>query len=140
MAMATTGERLKEAMEARNYKQVDVVRKAKPLCEKYGRQLKKNALSQYIHDKVEPRRDMIALLAEALNVDDAWLTGYDVPMERNTPVPIVEDGLEKKLSSLTPELLNTLDRFLELAQADPETAERFLSFAVQELGSSRQER
>lgn len=71
MAMATTGERLKEALEARNYKQVDVVRKAKPLCEKYGRQLKKNALSQYIHDKVEPRRDMIALLAEALNVDDA---------------------------------------------------------------------
>ena len=109
MAMATTGERLKEAMEARNYKQVDVVRKAKPLCEKYGRQLKKNALSQYIHDKVEPRRDMIALLAEALNVDDAWLTGYDVPMERNTPVPIVEDGLSPAREAL----LNEVDSMNE---------------------------
>jgi transcriptional regulator with XRE-family HTH domain len=104
-------------MEIRGYKQADIVRRAKPFCEKYGRRLEKNALSQYIHDKVQPRRDMIALLAEVLNVDDAWLTGYDVSMERNIPVPTVGDGLDaellRRLMSLTPEEIDKVDAFVQ---------------------------
>ena len=31
----------------------------------------------------EPKRDRIELFAKILNVNEAWLTGYDVPMETN---------------------------------------------------------
>lgn len=106
--VATTGERIKEAMAERGYKhQADVVRHAERFFSKHGRILTKNALSQYYNDKVEPKRDMIALIAEALDVNDAWLLGYDVPMGREIPVPIDEDGLNeeliKLLVNLTPE-------------------------------------
>lgn len=120
MARATIGERIKQAMEIRGYKQVDVVRMAKPLSVKYGRKLAKNALSQYIHDKVDPRRDMIALLAEVLDVDDAWLTGYDVSMEREIPAPTNGDGLDeldRKLLSIIPMLSYDQKRML-LAQIE----------------------
>lgn len=83
--MKTTGQRLQEVMSLRHLRQADIIEMARPLSEKYNRVLKKNALSQYVNDKAEPKRDMIALLAEALNVDDAWLLGYDVPMERKAP-------------------------------------------------------
>lgn len=99
--MQTTGQRLKEIMRLRRLRQVDVVEMARPYCEKYNRILKKNALSQYVNDKAEPKRDMIALLAEALNVDDAWLLGYDVPMERKTPtIDIGESEREKLMRDL----------------------------------------
>lgn len=83
--MKTTGQRLQEVMSLRHLRQADIIEMARPLSEKYNRVLKKNALSQYVNDKAEPKRDMIALLAEALNVDDAWLLGYDVQMERKAP-------------------------------------------------------
>ena len=53
--------------------------------------------------------------------------------------PPVGDGLVDKISALaqSPGLLEELNRFLELAAEDPETARRFLAFAVQELQSSR---
>lgn len=95
MAVATTGERIKCAMAMRGIKhQADIVRKSAYFSEKYGRTLSRNALSQYIHDLVEPKRDMIALIAEVLDVSDAWLLGYDVPMEREKPVPVERDGLD----------------------------------------------
>lgn len=106
--VATTGERIREAMAARGFKhQADVVRYAERYFSKHGRILTRNALSQYYNDKVEPKRDMIALIAEALDVNDAWLLGYDVPMSREIPVPIDEDGLNdeliKLLSNLNPD-------------------------------------
>lgn len=99
--MKTTGERLKEVMSLRRLRQADVIEMSRPLGEKYNRVLKKNALSQYVNGKAEPKRDMIALLAEALNVDDAWLLGYDVPMERKTPtIDIGESEREQRMRDL----------------------------------------
>lgn len=82
-----------------------------------------------------PRKPALRKIAEHFNV-----TVEELLAEKKKPAPTDGDGLEMKLSSLSPGLLEKLDRFLELAKADPETAERFLSFAVQELESSRQER
>ena len=70
--MQKTGQRLKEIMRLRRLRKVDVVEMVRLYCEKYNCILKKNALFQYVNDKAEPNRDMIALLAEALNVDDAY--------------------------------------------------------------------
>ena len=72
--MATTAERLKEAMDLRGYKQADLV-------ERSG--INKGALSCYISGKYSPKQNNIYLLAKALNVNEAWLMGADVPMDRD---------------------------------------------------------
>lgn len=73
MTKRSCSERIKEAMELRNLKQVD-------LSEQTG--IKKSALSQYISGKILPRQNNIYKLAKVLNVSEAWLMGYDVPMEK----------------------------------------------------------
>ena len=65
--------RIKQAMEMRNLKQVDLVRMTK---------LGKSAISQYISGKYEPKQKALHAIAIALDVSEAWLMGYDVPMQR----------------------------------------------------------
>ncbi len=80
----TTGERLKELMTKRNLKQVDILEKAKHFCNQYNIKLTKTDLSQYISGKVEPGQSKLFILGLALDVSEAWLMGFDVPMERTT--------------------------------------------------------
>lgn len=65
--------RLAIALSIRNMKQID-------LCASTG--IPKSAMSQYIKGSFEPKQDRIFLMAKALNVSEAWLMGYDVPMEK----------------------------------------------------------
>ncbi len=60
-------------MEIRNMTQADLVKKTG---------LPKSAISQYYSGKYEPKQKGIYLIAKALNVNEAWLMGYNVPMER----------------------------------------------------------
>lgn len=70
----TFANRLNTAMRIRNIK-------ATELSEKTG--IAKSSLSEYINGKYEAKQDGVYLLANALNVSEAWLMGLDVPMERN---------------------------------------------------------
>lgn len=79
MDKATTADRLKQLMAERGLKQVDILEACKPYCEKYGVQLRKNDLSQYVSGKVEPKQDKLSILGMALNVNEVWLMGYNVP-------------------------------------------------------------
>ena len=79
----TTAKRLKTIMDLRNLRQVDILNAAKPFCNKYGIKLERNDLSQYVSGKVVPGQDKLTILGLALNVSEAWLMGFDVPMERN---------------------------------------------------------
>lgn len=90
--MKTTAERLKEIMEERNLRQVDILTLAKPVCEKYGGKLTRQDLSQYVSGKVEPRQDKLFILATALNVSEPWLMGYDVAQKRIYNVFVEEMG------------------------------------------------
>ena len=45
-------------------------------------QIPKSAISQYIGGVFEPKQDRIYLISKTLNVSEAWLMGYDVPMEK----------------------------------------------------------
>lgn len=72
--MATISERLKEAMQLRNIKQVDLVN---------ATGIGKSSISTYIAGSYEPKQRNIYKLAKALNVNEAWLMGYDVPLERS---------------------------------------------------------
>lgn len=73
--MATISERLKEAMLLRNVKQIDLVN---------ATGIGKSSISTYISGSYEPKQRNIYKLAKALNVNEAWLMGYDVPMERQS--------------------------------------------------------
>jgi len=88
-------------MDARNMRQVDVLEAAEPYCKKYGVKLEKNALSQYVSGKVEPGQEKLTILGLALGVSEAWLMGYEVPMERTiTPTADVGDGRTKEYVEL----------------------------------------
>lgn len=80
MKVCSTSDRLKQIMEARGLRQVDILDAAKPFCEKHKVKLGKNDLSQYVSGKVEPGHDKLSILSMALNVSEAWLMGYDVPL------------------------------------------------------------
>lgn len=64
--------RLQFALKSTNLKQVD-------LCEKTG--LSSSLINKYITGKAIPRQKRIYLLAQALNVNPAWLMGFNVSSE-----------------------------------------------------------
>ena len=76
--------RLKKALDLRNLKQVDVV-------EKTG--ISKSLLSMYINGKAEPRQNNIHKLAKLLNVNETWLMGYDVPMEKESQLKLTSNAV-----------------------------------------------
>jgi len=71
--MKDISDRIKEAMSIRNLRQAEIV-------ERTG--INKGALSSYLSGRYKPKQENIYRLAEALNVNEAWLMGADVPMER----------------------------------------------------------
>ena len=75
MKKAETKDRLKEAMEIREIKQAELV-------EKTG--IDKGQMSSYLSGKYKPKQGNLERIAKALFVDEAWLMGFDVPMERTT--------------------------------------------------------
>lgn len=68
-------ERISTALSIRRMKQSELCAKTK---------IPKSAMSQYINGSFEPKQDRIYLIAQALSVSEAWLMGYDVPMERDS--------------------------------------------------------
>ena len=66
-------QRIRKAMDAANKKQADLVRETG---------LDRGAISSYLSGKYEPKQKAIYKLSKALDVSEAWLIGYDVPMTR----------------------------------------------------------
>lgn len=82
MKKENTAIRLNRIMTKRNLRQVDILERVKPFCIKYDIKMNKSDLSQYVSGKVEPSQEKLVVLGMALNVSEAWLMGFDVPMER----------------------------------------------------------
>ncbi|MDU5492644.1 MAG: helix-turn-helix domain-containing protein [Clostridium perfringens] len=86
MHIETTSTRLKKILEDRGLKQVDLLNLAKPFCKEYNVKMNKSDISQYLSDKAKPGQEKLFILAKALNVNEAWLMGYDVPMEKEIKI------------------------------------------------------
>ncbi len=84
MKRENTSRRLKQLMEERNLRQVDLLNLILPLCNKYHIKMNKSDISQYVSGKNEPSQEKLVMLGMALHVSEAWLMGFDVPMERNS--------------------------------------------------------
>lgn len=65
--------RLRYAMDLRGVTQTELCNKTK---------IPKSAMSQYMSGAFKPKDERTYLLAKALDVNEVWLLGYDIPMER----------------------------------------------------------
>lgn len=93
MKKSNTQERLKLIMEEKNLRQVDLLNKCMPYCKKYNVRLGRNDISQYVSGKAEPTQIRLSILAEALNVTETWLMGYDVEREPTFQFSSIEKEL-----------------------------------------------
>jgi len=82
MVNENTAIRLKKIMTDRNLRQTDILNLAIPFCNMYNVKMNKSDISQYCSGKTEPNQKKLFVLGKALNVSEAWLMGFDVPMER----------------------------------------------------------
>lgn len=98
MKDVSTADRLKQVMNERGLKQVDILEACKPYCEKYGVKLAKNDLSQYISGKVTPGQDKLTILGLALGVNEVWLMGYNVPPGKDE-LKKIEAQLQKEANA-----------------------------------------
>ena len=76
MERKSSAERLKRLLQYFNIKQTD-------LSKRTG--IPKSAVSMHIKGERVPRQDRISDIAEAYNVNEARLMGYDVPMRKDNP-------------------------------------------------------
>lgn len=102
-----TKNRLKKALSIRNMKPVE-------LSEKTG--IPKSAISQYMSGYTKPKQDRIYLICKALDINEPWLMGFDVQMERKQPS---KEEAEKDIELLHKmSLLNERDRKIVLDMID----------------------
>lgn len=98
--VATTADRLKEALTLSGMKQSDLV----------GRTgIDKGSISNYLSGRYEPKARALRKLAIALNVSEMWLWGYDVSRERTSLKK--NDRMVAIISKMRKD-----DNFLELAE------------------------
>lgn len=119
MRISNTSERLKKLLRERNLRQMDVIAMAEPIARKYNDTLTKCNLSFYVTGRGIPAQNKLAILAEALDVSEAWLMGYDVPMERRPsenkdPIPLRGDVLIDEISKLDERQRELLQDYVEL--------------------------
>ena len=115
--------RIARAMSIRGMRQYE-------LCEKT--KIPKSAISQYISGAFEPKQDRVFLIAQALNVDPAWLMGYDVPMEKT------EGSKEKINSPSEPQLTEGEKVLLDLFNRVPEDQQQLVLQMIRAALGSRE--
>jgi transcriptional regulator with XRE-family HTH domain len=88
------GQRISRALDIKGMKQAELCKLAK---------VPKSSLSLYLSGAYEPKQNRIYDMARVLDVSEAWLMGYDVPMEReekNSPDKLALTEGEKTLLDL----------------------------------------
>lgn len=98
--LKSTADRLRELMEYYGISQSDISKTTG---------IAKSSVSMYVSGQRKPGQDNLSDIAEAYNVDEAWLLGYDVPMKPNSAS---KSGLE--LGQKIGELIEKDIRFKEL--------------------------
>lgn len=104
------GQRIAKALDINGMKQAELCKLAK---------VPKSSLSLYLSGAYEPKQNRIYDMARVLNVSEAWLMGYDVPMERqekNSPNELQLTEGEKKWLKLYHQLSNeTKETLIDVA-------------------------
>lgn len=90
---STFSKRLRELLDINGITQSELARKSG---------ISKSSISRYLKGDWEAKQDAVYSIAKTTNVNEAWLMGYDVPMERHDaaipinseiiPTPVSESG------------------------------------------------
>lgn len=110
----TCAKRIEIALSIRNMKQCD-------LCKLAG--VPKSSLSLYLSGAYEPKQDRIFSMARVLRVREAWLMGYDVPMEKEQQVATSESSISEKEQLL-------LDLFRRVPESKQEIVLQLIQVAL----------
>lgn len=115
-------ERIKQGLEIREITQTQLATKAN---------IDKGQLNSYISGKYKPRQNNIDALAKALNVNEAWLMGFDVPMERVSGK--TESKQEPSYSSQCKEIIEVCE------QLSPHNQRKVLTYSKNLLSTQQME-
>lgn len=80
--------RIDEALKIRGWKRADLAKKT-GICS--------STISNWANQKYQPKHKSLFILAQALNVNEMWLAGYDMSMERS-PERVKMDMLAKSIN------------------------------------------
>ena len=75
----TFSNRLLIAMKKNNINQIELSEKTTL----YGKKISQSLINKYLKGKAFARQDNIYILSKILNVNEVWLMGYNVPMDKN---------------------------------------------------------
>ena len=76
MKNSTFAQRLRMGLDVRQMTQAELSNRSK---------ISKSSISHYLKGDWEGKQDAVYSIAQILNVSEAWLMGYDVPMEPDHP-------------------------------------------------------
>lgn len=112
-------ERLKTIMDMRGVRSVDVAD---------ATDVPKGAISYYISGKSKPKADRLYVLAKYFGVSEAWLLGYDVPLER-TAEQKKNDDLVQVIAKLRkdPDFFEVVSMMANLKPAEYESIKQIVS-------------
>lgn len=119
-------QRIREIMNERGLRQVDVVERAQPFCKMYDVKFSKSTLSQYLSGSFEPAQDKLFILGLVFDVNEAWLMGFDVPKERGSyllqdsfdPSPKMEELFTRFSMMIQPAADRYVELFLNILRQD----------------------
>ncbi|WP_413523069.1 LexA family transcriptional regulator [Lactococcus raffinolactis] len=118
-------ERLKNALSERGMKQTE-------LSERTG--ISKSSISEWLNGRYEAKADKIVLIAKALNVNESYLIGLDVPMENEveqSTTKTILDNIFNKLEKPRQEIvINTAQE--QLDEQNKEKTIKLFPYNVQE--------
>lgn len=97
MLVSNFANRLNEAIKIRHITPAEIVRRSEILFEekKIFKPLTKPQMTNYLKGSYEAKQDNVYALSLILDVDEAWLMGCDVPMERKNDADTDKDLLKK---------------------------------------------
>ena len=78
MKISTFAQRLRAGLDARQMTQAELSSRSK---------ISKSSISHYLKGDWEGKQDAVYSIAQVLNVSEAWLIGYDVPMDAEHATP-----------------------------------------------------
>lgn len=93
----TVAERIKKALDMKGIKQADLVKLTG---------IGKSSISTYISGEYEPKQKNIYKIAKALDVNEAWLMGYDVPSGRSITNSIPDETKNGYLVGIASGVIN----------------------------------
>lgn len=126
--MDTIANRIKIALDMRKMKQTDLVNSTG---------IGKSSISTYISGEYEPKQKNIYKIAKALDVNEAWLMGYDVPMQRDVNKNKIKGVRIPVLGYVRAGVpINTIEEVIDYEEIHPDLAASGDYFALQVKGDS----